>query len=430
MLDRLYALETFGIKLGLENISRLCAALGHPEQAFTSIHVAGTNGKGSVAAMVHAGLVAAGVRAGRFISPHLVDLSERFVIGSDRVPAGDLERAVDDVLDRADALRTSGTLAVHPTFFEATTAVAFELFRRAQVEIAVIEVGLGGRFDSTNVVRAPIGAITSVGFDHQDLLGDTLEAIAFEKAGIIKPGMTVVTGALPDEARAVITAVARERQAQLVEAASDARVEGELRDGRATVTMVTPEGRYGPVTLALRGEHQIRNALVAVRLLEALRQTGVRVPGEAIERGLTEVDWPGRLELIQVQEGPQVLLDAAHNVDGAAALAAYLGRWHPERPTLVIGVMRDKDVAGIVGALLPMVSSVIATAADTPRALPARDLAVRIAAAGAEIPVRAEPDPVTAVEDALAAGHTVCVTGSIYLVGAVRDRLRRRAILR
>jgi dihydrofolate synthase/folylpolyglutamate synthase len=430
LLERLYALETFGIKLGLENISRLCASLGHPEQAFTSIHVAGTNGKGSVAAMVHAGLVAAGVRAGRFISPHLVDLSERFVIGSDRVSAGDLERAVDDVLDRADALRTSGTLAVHPTFFEATTAVAFELFRRAQVEIAVIEVGLGGRFDSTNVVRAPIGAITSVGFDHQDLLGDTLEAIAFEKAGIIKPGMTVVTGALPDEARAVITAVARERQAQLVEAANGAGVEGELRDGRGTVTMVTPEGRYGPITLALRGEHQIRNALVAVRLLEALRRTGVRVPGEAIERGLTEVDWPGRLELIQVQEGPQVLLDAAHNVDGAAALAAYLGRWHPERPTLVIGVMRDKDVAGIVGALLPMVSSVIATAADTPRALPARDLAARIAAAGAEIPVRAEPDPVTAVEDALAAGQTVCVTGSIYLVGAVRDRLRRRAILR
>lgn len=430
MLDRLYALETFGIKLGLENISRLCAALGHPEQAFTSIHVAGTNGKGSVAAMVHGGLVAAGVRAGRYISPHLVDLSERFVIGSEPVSAGGLQRAVDEVLDRADALRTSGTLAVHPTFFEATTAVAFELFRRAQVEIAVVEVGLGGRFDSTNVVRAPIGAITSIGLDHQDLLGDTLEAIAFEKAGIIKPGMTVVTGALPDDARAVVAAVARERQAQVVEAAGGARIEGELREGRATVTIVTPAGRYGPLTLALRGEHQVRNALVAVRVLEALQQIGVRVSGGAIERALTEVEWPGRLELIQVQDGPQVLLDAAHNVDGAAALAAYLGRWHPERPTLVIGVMRDKDVAGIVGALLPMVSSVTATAADTPRALPARELAARIAAAGAEIPVRAEPDPVTALDDALASGHTVCVTGSIYLVGAVRDRLRRRAILR
>ena len=430
VLDRLYSLETFGIKLGLENISRLCAALDHPEQAFMSIHVGGTNGKGSVAAMVHAALVAAGIRAGRFVSPHLVDLTERFVIGTEAVSLPDLERAVTDVLDCADALRAAGTLAVHPTFFEATTAVAFELFRRARVEVGVIEVGLGGRFDSTNVVRAPIGAITSIGLDHQELLGDTLEAIAFEKAGIIKPGMTVVTGVLPDAARTVVAAVARDRQAHLVEAASGARAEGDIRDGRATVRIVTPDGRYGPVTLALRGDHQIRNALVAVRVLQALERAGIRVPGKAIERGLTDVEWPGRLELIEVQDGPQVLLDAAHNVDGATALAAYLERWHPERPTLVIGVMRDKDVLGIVRALLPVVSSVIATAADTPRALPARDLAARIAAAEANVPVRAEPDPITAIEDAMATGHTVCVTGSIYLVGAVRDRLRRRAILR
>jgi dihydrofolate synthase/folylpolyglutamate synthase len=184
------------------------------------------------------------------------------------------------------------------------------------------------------------------------------------------------------------------------------------------------------LTLALRGEHQIQNALVAVRVLQALERASVRVPGGAIERGLTEVEWPGRLELLQVQGCPPVLLDAAHNVDGAAALAAYLGRWHPERPTLVVGVMRDKDVAGIVGALVPVVSSVIATAADTPRALPARDLAARLIATGANVPVRAEPDPITAVEDAMDTGHTVCVTGSVYLVGAVRDRLRRRALLR
>ncbi len=227
-----------------------------------------------------------------------------------------------------------------------------------------------------------------------------------------------------------VAAVARDRQAHLVEAASGARVDSEMRDGRAAVTIATPDGRYGPLTLALRGEHQIQNALVAVRLLQALARTGIRVPTEAIERGLAEVEWPGRLELIHLHDGPQVLLDAAHNVDGAAALAAYLGQWHPERPTLVIGVMRDKDVAGIVGALVPVVSSVIATAADSPRALPARDLAARIAASGAGVPVRAEPDPITAVEEALAAGHTVCVTGSMYVVGAVRERLRRRAILR
>ena len=188
MLDRLFALETFGIKLGLENISRLCAALDHPERSFTSLHIAGTNGKGSVTAMAHAALVAAGIRAARYVSPHLVDLAERFVIGNEPVVPPELESAADDVLDCADRFVRPGELPVHPTFFEATTAIAFELFRRARVEVAVIEVGLGGRFDSTNVVPASAGAITTIGFDHQELLGDTLEAIAFEKAGIIKAG--------------------------------------------------------------------------------------------------------------------------------------------------------------------------------------------------------------------------------------------------
>lgn len=429
MLDRLFALETFGIKLGLENISRLCAALGHPERSFASLHIAGTNGKGSVAAMAHAALVADGVRAARFVSPHLVDLSERFVIGRDPVRADDLERAAADVLDCADRLRTAGELAVHPTFFEATTAIAFELFRRAGVEVAVIEVGLGGRFDSTNVVPAVAGAITSIGLDHQDLLGDTLDAIAFEKAGIIKPEMPVVIGALPEPARHVVVSVAAEKHAELIEAATDSDLDCEMRDGRARLRIATPAGRYGPLTLALRGEHQVGNALVAIRLLETARQAGIDVATSAIERGLTDVDWPGRLESIDLGGGARVLLDAAHNPDGARALAAYLERWHPERPALVIGMMRDKDVGSILDALLPAVTSVTATAADTPRAIPARELAARITACGAA-DVRVEPDPMAAVEHALSTSATVCVTGSIFLVGAVRGRLRERAILR
>ena len=428
MLDRLFALETSGIKLGLENITRLTSALGHPERSFTSLHVAGTNGKGSVTAMVHAALVAAGIRAARYVSPHLVDLRERFVVGSSPVSSEDLVSAATDVLDRADALLASGELAAHPTFFEATTAVAFELFRRAQVEVAVIEVGLGGRFDSTNVVPAVAGAITSIGFDHQDLLGDTLGAIAFEKAGIIKPGMTTVAGALPTEARDVVRAVAAARHARLIET-GDTRLESAVEDGRTTVVIETPEDRYGPLRLALRGDHQVGNAAVAVRLLETARSLGVRLTRDAIIRGLTDADWPGRLELIRLPDGAQALLDAAHNVDGARALAAYLDRWHPERPTLVIGMMRDKDVTGIVTALLPVVSRVIATAAATSRAIPAHELASRIASCGAS-DVRTEPDPTAAVDRALSGGRTVCVSGSIFVVGAVRDRLRGRAILR
>ncbi|MGH9347178.1 MAG: bifunctional folylpolyglutamate synthase/dihydrofolate synthase, partial [Vicinamibacterales bacterium] len=207
MLDRLFALETFGIKLGLANIAALCEALGHPERAFSSLHVAGTNGKGSVTAMAHAALCAAGVRAARYTSPHLVDLNERFVIGSQPVSDGDLQSAAAHVLERADALRAAGALTAPPTFFEATTAIAFELFRRAGVEVAVLEVGLGGRLDATNVVTPLAAAITSVGLDHQAHLGETLAEIAREKAGIIKPGVPVVVGALPPEAWGVVREV-------------------------------------------------------------------------------------------------------------------------------------------------------------------------------------------------------------------------------
>jgi dihydrofolate synthase/folylpolyglutamate synthase len=427
--DRLFALETFGIKLGLENISRLCAELGHPERSFISLHVGGTNGKGSVTAMAHAGLLAAGHRAARFISPHLVDLTERFVIGRDPVDARLLETVTNDVLDCAERLTRSGELQVHPTFFEATTAIAFELFRRAGVEVAVIEVGLGGRFDSTNVVPATVGAITSIALDHQDLLGDTIASIAFEKAGIIKPKMAVVTGALPSEARAVIASVATTQDARVIDSLAGTRLDSDVRDGRTTLSVETRMDRYGPVTLALRGDHQVGNALVAIRLLECARASGLDIPRAAIERGVSEVDWPGRLELLDVGGGSRVLLDAAHNPEGARALASYLQQWHPERPVLVLGVMRDKDVAGIIDALLPAVSAVITTAANSPRALPARDLAARVTAAGVA-QVVAEPDPIAAVEQALTMSQSVCVAGSIFLVGAVRGRLIRRAILR
>jgi dihydrofolate synthase/folylpolyglutamate synthase len=427
--DRLFALETFGIKLGLDNISRLCAALGHPERTFRSLHVAGTNGKGSVTAMTHAALRAAGIRAGRYTSPHLRDLAERFVIHDRPVETALLESIVADVLSCADRLRAAGTLTVHPTFFEATTAAAFEVFRRSNVEVGVIEVGLGGRFDATNVIAPVAGAITTIDFDHQQHLGDTLAAIAFEKAGIVKPGMTLVMGDLRPEAAAVIRRCAAERGAALVEAMTDTSVEADMVAGRARFTLQTPADSYGPVTLGLRGEHQIGNAIVAVRLLEVAAASGMAVTRTAIEQGLTTAEWPARLELLTIERGRRVLLDAAHNPEGARALAAYLTRWHPERPPLVIGVMRDKNVADIAHTLLPVVSSVIATAAPTPRAIPAADLAHHLRAAGAG-DVRTEADPMLAIDAAFTVADTICVAGSIFLAGAVRDELRQRAILR
>ena len=423
MLERLFALETFGIKLGLENIRRLCEALDHPERAFISLHVAGTNGKGSVTAMAHAALTAAGVRAGRYTSPHLVRLNERFVVGDAPIDDATLAEVAASVLDCADRLQRDGVLGAPPTFFEATTAIGFEIFRRARVEAAVIEVGLGGRFDATNVLEPPAGAITSIAFDHQQHLGNTLAQIAFEKAGVIKPGMTVVCGALPREAMDVMTRVAAERGARLVDAAAESHVEYTMEDGRARVTLTTPSARYGPVRLALRGEHQVGNALVAVRLLESARERGLPITPQAIERGLEQVEWPARLELLELKNGRRVLLDAAHNAEGARALREYLARWHPERPPLLVGIMRDKDADAIVGELLPVTSAVIATAADTPRALPASELAARVRAMSAERTVVECPNVTAALERAWDASPTVCVAGSIFLVGAVRARL-------
>ena len=361
MLDRLSSLETFGIKLGLENISRLCEALGHPERSFATLHVAGTNGKGSVTAMAHAALVAAGLRTARYTSPHLADITERFVIGDVPVDTVTFNTVAHDVLDLADRLVATKVLKVLPTFFEATTAIAFELFRRAGTELAVIEVGLGGRFDATNVITPMAGAITTIGFDHQQHLGTTLGEIAFEKAGIIKPGMTVVAGDLPAGAIEVVRRVAAERGATLVEAARDSRVEADVVNGAARVTIDTPLARYGPLTLALRGDHQIGNAVVAVRLLEAAAASGVPVTAPHVEAGLAQAHWPARLEYLAVDDQHRVLLDSAHNAEGAAALAAHLRRWHPDAPPLVVGIMRDKDVQEILAPLLPLTSQVIAT---------------------------------------------------------------------
>jgi dihydrofolate synthase/folylpolyglutamate synthase len=342
------------------------------------------------------------------------------------------------VLDCADRLQRRGDLRVPPTFFEATTATAFEVFLEAGVEVAVIEVGLGGRFDATNVITPAAGAITTIGLDHQQHLGNTLESIAFEKAGIIKPAMPVVVGPLPDSARTVIRRVADGQGAQLIDALDGVDVACEMQDGLARLAIRTPNDDYGQMTLGLRGTHQIANALVAVRLLEAVGAKGLPVARDAVVQGLANPRWPGRLELFTLDDGSRVLLDAAHNLDGAEALAGYLRQWHPEKPALVLGVMRDKDADAMLQILLPEISSLVATAAPTPRAMPPEDLArravgVAAGAGGAQprvLPIEAISDPDGAVRTALDRSRDVCVAGSIFLAGAVRPQLQRRAMQR
>ena len=397
----LFALEQFGIKFGLENISTIAARLGRPERAFRCVHVAGTNGKGSVTAMVDAALRAAGHRSARYTSPHLVDLSERFVIDGRPVAEDALAAAASAVRDAVDGLRADGRLDVQPTFFEATTAIAFELFRRAGVEVAVLEVGLGGRLDATNIVAPPellVTAITSIALDHQLYLGTTLREIAIEKAGIIKRGVPVVVGPLETDPAAAIDEVAASRGAPVIRAAA---------------------GDCDGMTIGLAGVHQRSNAAVAMRVLEQLDARGVAVPARAIAAGLARPQWPGRLDVRRFSGGRELLLDAAHNPAGAASLASYLmaegGRPRP----LVFAAMRDKDVAGMFAALLPAVDSLVITRASNARAADPEWLKAQARAVAPALPIAIVPSVDEALDAAWRASPRIVVAGSIFLLGDV-----------
>jgi dihydrofolate synthase/folylpolyglutamate synthase len=420
-LSYLFSLEQFGIKFGLDNIRTILARLGHPERAFRSAHIAGTNGKGSVTAMVDTALRCAGHRCARYTSPHLVSLTERFVIDGRAVDVTAMRAAARDVRDGIEALRADGSLQAAPTFFEATTALAFELFRRAAVEVAVIEVGLGGRLDSTNVIDPLVTAITSIDFDHQQYLGSTLDAIAVEKAGIIKPGVPVVVGDLGPEAMAAVERVARDRGAEIVRARAGVTV-ARLPGGAAAETVFqlrTPVRDYGALKLALRGEHQLANAIVAVRLLERLAVCGISVSADAIREGLARVTWPGRLEHRTLDGGRELILDAAHNPAGAAALASYLTDIGGERPVLVFGAMRDKDVHGMLSALLPTASRMIVTRASNSRSADPEALAAEARALAPALSVEVVSSPAAALAAAWSSSSRVVVAGSIFLLGDV-----------
>ena len=423
-LERLFALEQFGIKLGLDNIRAILAALGNPEQAWRSIHIGGTNGKGSVAAMVERALRASGLRTGRYTSPHLDRIEERVAIDGAPVDRATFEAVTADVLDVVDNLlppslsRRSlgeggsrrgpgeGGLSVTPTFFEVSTAVAFEIFRREHVDVAVVEVGLGGRFDATNVLTPAIAAITSIALDHERHLGYTLSDIAFEKAGIAKPGVPLVIGRLPGEAAAKVADVAAAVGAPIIAA-------------RATDL----DRRYPAVKLALPGRHQLENAAVAVAILERWSMMLTNISTDAIVAGLSDCQWPARLEWLRMPEGGEVLLDAAHNPAGAEALASYLEDTSSPKVPIVFAAMADKDAGGMIRALAPAASMFMATSVPHSRARPAGELAAEIRAHAPGLPVIAVAPPQAAVARALEHSPKVAAAGSIYMVGPLRARL-------
>jgi dihydrofolate synthase / folylpolyglutamate synthase len=409
-------------KFNLENISVLARHLGHPENKYPSVHIAGTNGKGSTAAFLEAMLREAGYRTGLYTSPHLERINERIRVEGHDIPDRAFAEVFSCIHALIEKLLADGALRAHPTFFECVTAVAFLYFAEAGVDFAVFETGLGGRLDSTNIVTPQVSVITRIDFDHENFLGHSLREIAAEKAGIIKPTVPVVIAEQRDEAREVIASRASELHSPLLEPATLFAVESlRMEQGRVRAVVREPgAGKSLNIDPQLAGRFQLHNALNAVAAAHVLKSQGYRLTDGVIEQGIATAVWPGRIEKIRVR--PDIYLDGAHNPASARELDAFLAEnFDGRRIILIFGALRDKAVDEIAGILFPRAAHVIFTEPATSRAISAAQLAEITGhyATSAEI----TPDAAHALETALAKaqpGDAIFITGSLYLVGQLR----------
>lgn len=415
-IAKIHSVYPSGKKEGLTNMREIMARLGNVQAALPMVHVAGTNGKGSCCAMIERTLREAGYRTGLYTSPYIERYNERIRIGGIPIGGEKLAALVEEIWPAVLDCRKCG---IQITEFELGTALAFLAFAREKVDAAVIEVGLGGRLDPTNIIHPLVSVITEVGMDHMHFLGDTLEEIALEKAGIMKRGVPVVLGPQEKAAHRVLLAAAKGLNLPVLETSPE-NVRETSRDVTFDVRM--PDEMIKSLTVSLRGRHQAENACAALGALHELRQHGFLIPMEAVRRALADVRWPGRLEAFG-----HVLLDGAHNDPGVRALCAYCDAWLPrEKTVLVSGMMQDKDVEQMTRRLSTRVRCAVTTRPDVPRAIEAEALAQAFARHG--VKTAAVPDPAQALARARAiAGPegTVLVAGSLYLIGAVRTLLRQ-----
>jgi dihydrofolate synthase/folylpolyglutamate synthase len=421
-IDYLYSLQKHGIKLGLANSLRLMEHMGNPQEKFKAVHIAGTNGKGSTAMFAASMLTAAGRRVGLYTSPHLVSFTERIRI--DNAPVSEA-RVVELAARVREACRrgaADGTGPMNPTFFEVTTAIAFTYFAEEGVELAVVETGMGGRLDSTNVLVPLVSVITNIDLEHTEFLGRTLERIAAEKAGIIKPGVSLVTGAVQPEALAVLEREANAAGSRLYRLYRDFFPEN-LRPGNAPCFDYRGiRTDCGSVAIGMLGRYQVDNACLALAAIECLRDAGVAIDEAAARRGLGQAKWEGRMELVAAR--PAIYLDGAHNPASALQLSSLLREMRSSfrKLVLVVGVLADKDVRGILGALAPLADRVVVTRPEYSRALDVQALAREAGALHAS--VSAAPTVRAAIDmakDGAAADDLIVVTGSLYVVGDARS---------
>jgi dihydrofolate synthase / folylpolyglutamate synthase len=416
-------------KFDLENIATLAAHLGRPDRSYTSIHIAGTNGKGSTAAFTEAILRRAGFRTGLYTSPHLERINERIRVNGQEISDADFADVFTKLVSLIEKLLASGDLRAHPTFFECVTALAFDHFARQRVEFAVFEVGLGGRLDATNILTPTISIITRLDFDHENFLGHSLPEIAREKAGILKPKVPVVLAAQRPEARDVVLARARELACEALEPSQIFQISRKpMEQGRvrAHVAELASTASF-EIAPSLCGHFQLENALNALAAARLLQAKGFRISSHDIEEGIASTVWPGRLE--KIQSAPDIYLDGAHNPSAARELAAFLAQNPAGRKIwLIFGALRDKAVDEIAGILFPLAAEVVFTEARTSRAISSAQL-VEIAAHHAGS-FKVIPSAENAFEYALsnaAPSDVVLVSGSLYLVGQLRHYWKSRS---
>lgn len=405
----------FGSKLGLHNITRLLELMGNPHKKLKYVHVAGTNGKGSTVAFISSILIESGCKVGIFTSPFIQRFSERIKINHTEISAEDLARITGLVKEKVEIMIGQGYN--HPTEFEIVTAIAFQHYFECRCDIVVLEVGLGGRFDSTNVIDTPeLAVITTISYDHMDRLGNTLPEIAFEKAGIIKGKGDVTVYPQENEVEAVFEKICLEREARLHKVdfsrlkLVEWDIEGQLFDYNG----------YKALRIALLGEHQTQNASVAVRASEILREKGFAVTEASIRKGLANARWPGRLEVIN--RSPVFLIDGAHNAEGAKALYGALNTYFPEkRITFILGVLRDKEYRSMIEAVVPVAHRFIAITPKSDRALPATELAKILQGYCKNVVVSDTIEEAIRTSLQFSDGDDViCAFGSLYYIGGIR----------
>jgi dihydrofolate synthase/folylpolyglutamate synthase len=423
-LDYLYQLQWHGIHPGLERMKELLPLIGHPEKRFRSVHIGGTNGKGSTAAMVTSVLAHAGYKIGLYTSPHLIDFSERIRVSGIPIPAEEIVRLTERVREAMESGAPHLTQEI--TFFEFTTALAFLYFAESDVDLAVVEVGMGGRFDATNLLTPLVSAITQIDLDHERYLGSSVLEIASEKAGIIKVKTPVVTGASQPEVLSLFEQIAGSREAPLIRLGHEMKAVHQSSSSpleKAPSQQFVYHGkRERVVELSLLGRHQIDNAAVSLAILEQLQEKGISMAEKDILKGMKKAKWEGRLEV--VRRKPLILLDGAHNQSGAKALRLFLAGIDPDhlgKHWLITGIMRDKNITEILNELTPWADEVVLTRPHIERAA---DLDLLAASLKKETLCRARfnhlPEAIAYVESSIQPRDILAVTGSLYTVGEAK----------